>query len=44
MLTSDFVFVILNFQGGHQEKHLDDIARNQVSRQLELQVDGHGIM
>jgi hypothetical protein len=30
MLTSDFVSMILNFQGrGHQEKHPDDIVRNQ---------------
>ena len=32
MLTSDVVFVKLDFQGmgrGHQEKHPDDIVRNQ---------------
>ena len=36
MLTSEFVSVILDFQGlsrGHQEKHPDDIVRNQPAEQ-----------
>ena len=36
MLTSEFVSVILDFQGmsrGHQEKHPDDIVRNQLPEQ-----------